>query len=78
MVLDVLSVAMIQGIDMKMIWGCKNYAYPPAVLELLVLEVGGKADKEVADWHKSQAFPQTALATTGYGEIRILQNLLYF
>ena len=58
MVLYVLSIAMIQGIDMKIIWGCKNDANPPAVLKLWVLEVGGWADKEVVDWHKSQAFPQ--------------------
>ena len=59
MVLYVFSIATIQGIDMKMSWGCKNDANPPAFLELWVLEVGGKADKVVADSHKSQDFPQT-------------------
>ena len=54
MVLYVLSIATIQIIDMKIICGCKNDANPPAVLEMLVFEVGGIAEKEVADWHKSQ------------------------
>ena len=58
MVLYVFSVATIQGIEMKINWGCKNDANPPAVLEMWVLEIGGKADNEVADWHKLQAFPQ--------------------
>ena len=58
MVLYVFSIATIQGIDMKTIWECKNDVNQPAVLELWVLEVGGKADKEVEDWHKLQAFPQ--------------------
>ena len=58
MVLYVFSIATIKGIDMMIIWGWKNDANPPAVLELWVLEVGGKADKEVEDWHKLQAFPK--------------------
>ena len=58
MVLYVFSEAMIQGIAVKIIWGCKNDSNPPEVLEVWVLEVGVRADKEVADWHKLQAFPQ--------------------
>ena len=59
MVLYVFWIATIQVIDMKIIWGCKNDTNPQAVLELWVLEVGGRSDKEVEDWHKSQAFHKT-------------------
>ena len=51
-------IATILGIDIEKILGCKNDANPPEVLELWVLEVWGREDKEVEDWHKLQAFPK--------------------
>ena len=58
MVSYVILIAKNNVIEVKIIWECKNYANPPSVLEMWVLEVGGISDKEVADWNKSQDFPK--------------------